>query len=71
MTRRREKIAAITGLSDPADVGAIEAIMGIECNLSSLTPRAFEIEARIALKVFHAMDPSTRDWYRGEGRMVS
>jgi hypothetical protein len=68
----RARIAEITGVDDPAMVGAIEEIMRLErATLDALSARAFEREAKIALRVYLAMDEHTRQWYRaasGGGR---
>lgn len=68
---RRERISAITGVTDPSDLGAIESIMSIDRCLDGMSAHEFDLEAKIAWRVYTAMDEATRAWYRDEGRMVA
>jgi hypothetical protein len=68
----RKLISDVTGIADPAVVGALEEIMRVDHpTLDGLSRDTFDSEARIALRIYHAMDGATQAWYRGEARRVS
>ena len=68
----RKMISDVTGITDPTVVGALEEIMRVDHpTLDGLSRAEFDSEARISLRVYHAMDGATQAWYRGEARRGS
>lgn len=66
-----QRIAQITGVSDPAVLHAIEEIMSIDRTLDGLCAAEFDREARIAHWVYQQISPSDQEWYRTDGRRAS
>lgn len=58
-----QRIAEATGESDPATLGAIEALMRAESDLRRLSPQAFRDEAITARRVLRSLSDSARAYY--------